>query len=174
MPGRVVWLRGRLARYRVHLGFLCGALAYVWARPTTTSMVVGALVALAGESVRVWASGHIEKGREVTRSGPYRLMRHPLYFGSTVMGAGFAVAAARVPSALVVAAYLCVTYIAAMRNEEVELARKFGREYAAYREGRSAPVDRAFSFARVIANREYRAVVGLVVVMALLWMRMRF
>jgi hypothetical protein len=33
----------------------------------------GLFVALAGEaSLRIWAAGHLEKSREVTRSGPYR------------------------------------------------------------------------------------------------------
>ena len=30
---------------------------------------------LAGEALRLWAAGHLEKGKEVTRSGPYRWVR---------------------------------------------------------------------------------------------------
>ena len=40
----------------------------------------------AGEALRIWAAGHLEKGREVTASGPYRWTRHPLYLGSTIIG----------------------------------------------------------------------------------------
>ena len=50
----------------------------------------------------------------------------------------------------------------------------FGGEYAAYREGRAMPSDRPFSLARVIANREYRAVIGLVVACGLLYLRSWF
>jgi protein-S-isoprenylcysteine O-methyltransferase Ste14 len=71
----------RLARLRVPLGFLCGALAFWLARPTLASIAAGMAIAVAGEALRIWAAGHIEKGREVTRSGPYRLVRHPLYLG---------------------------------------------------------------------------------------------
>ncbi|MCA1586159.1 MAG: isoprenylcysteine carboxylmethyltransferase family protein, partial [Acidobacteria bacterium] len=74
----MTWTR-RLARWRVTAGFLCGALALWLARPTWLSLALGALVALAGEGLRVWAAGHLEKSREVTASGPYRLVRHPLY-----------------------------------------------------------------------------------------------
>ncbi len=64
-----------LARLRVPLGFACGALALWLARPTPRSIAAGMLVAVAGEAIRFWAAGHIEKGREVTRSGPYRFVR---------------------------------------------------------------------------------------------------
>src|SRR5687768_13636173 len=67
-----------LARRRVSLGFVAAIIALVLAQPTWASWRLGLLVALAGEAVRVWAAGHLEKSREVTRSGPYRWMRHPL------------------------------------------------------------------------------------------------
>ena len=51
-----------------------------------------ASVALAGEALRIWAAGHLNKSREVTSSGPYRWFAHPLYVGSSVMGVGLAIA----------------------------------------------------------------------------------
>ncbi|MEO6222023.1 MAG: isoprenylcysteine carboxylmethyltransferase family protein, partial [Vicinamibacterales bacterium] len=59
----------RLARLRVPLGFAAFAFGFWLASPTTSSLLVGAGVALIGQALRVWAAGHIEKGREVTRSG---------------------------------------------------------------------------------------------------------
>ena len=58
-----------------------------WRSPTLMSLATGGAIALAGEAVRVWAAGHVEKSREVTRSGPYRWTRHPLYLGSSIIGA---------------------------------------------------------------------------------------
>ena len=121
-----------------------------------------------GEGLRIWAAGHLEKGREVTASGPYRLSRHPLYVGSTLIALGFAVASARVAAAVLVVVYLTLTYAAAIRSEEAHLTEKFGEAYPEYREGRSTGVDRRFSVRRVVRNREYRAVAGLVLVLALL------
>ena len=162
----------RLARLRVPIGFAAFAMALWLARPTPASIFTGTLVALPGELLRVWAAGHLTRWREVTRSGPYRFVRHPLYVGSSVMGAGFAVATARPAVALVVIIYLGVTLTAAVRFEAQELSTQFGADYDAYREGRSAPAARGFSLRQVIANREYRAAAGMVAGLGLLWLRM--
>ena len=157
-----------IARLRVPLGFVFGVVCLWLARPTASSVMAGALVAIVGESIRVWAAGHLEKGREVTSSGPYRWSGHPLYIGSSVMGVGLAIGASRLEVTLIVAAYLAVTLLAAIRTEEAFLASTFGDEYARYRAGRAAGAARPFSWARVRANREYRAALGLAGVIAVL------
>lgn len=162
----------RLARLRVPLGFAAFAAAYWFASPTKMSLVAGAAVAVCGQALRVWAAGHIEKGREVTRSGPYGHMRHPLYAGSAIMAIGFGIASASVWTSLLVLAYFLVTYLAAMRTEEATLDARFDGEYSAYREGRAAEVTRTFSFGRAFGmNREYRSVAGLVAAFVLLCLR---
>lgn len=158
----------RLARWRVPLGYLLGIVAFWFAMPTRTSLVAGALIGAAGEALRVWAAGHLEKGREVTSSGPYRFTRHPLYAGSIVMGAGFAIAAHSLIVAAVVGLYLAITITAAIRSEEAHLTAKFGAAYPEYRDGRSNAVVRRFSLERALRNREYRALVGFCAVIALL------
>ncbi len=160
-----------LARRRVTLGFLCAGAAFVLARPARNWLLAGATLMIAGEAFRIWASGHIDKGREVTRSGPYRLVPHPLYLGSAVMGAGFIVAAHSWWVALIAVIYVALTYVAAMRTEEAALEARFGGEYAAYRAGQAAPVTRSFSWSRVVRNREYRAMAGLVVAIGFLCWR---
>jgi protein-S-isoprenylcysteine O-methyltransferase Ste14 len=162
-------LARRVARYRVRLGFPSAVLALWLAHPTRRSLAAGALVACIGEALRIWAAGHLEKGREVTSSGPYRFSRHPLYLGSTIIGIGFAVAGSRVGAAVVALGYLAITLTAAMRGEEAHLTEKFGTAYPEYRQGRAPVGERRFSAARVMANREYRAVGGLALVLALLW-----
>lgn len=153
------------------LGFAAGVVALVLATPTMESIALGLAVAAPGEWLRLWASGHIDKGREITRSGPYRYVRHPLYLGSLVMGLGFVIAAASGVVAAIVLAYLALTYAAAMRTEEAALDTRFAGEYSAYREGRASPVERRFTWARVRANREYRAVAGFAIGAALLALR---
>src|SRR5689334_15856399 len=144
-----------LARWRVFLGFVFAAVVLWLATPTTRSLVIGAAIAIAGESIRLWAAGHLEKSKEVTRSGPYRYTRHPLYLGSSLIGVGMAVIANKVVVAAIVIAYLALTLTAAMRSEEAHLREKFGDAYDAYAEKRSAPMDRAFSFPRALHNREH-------------------
>jgi protein-S-isoprenylcysteine O-methyltransferase Ste14 len=158
----------RLARLRVPLGFLSAAVAFWLARPTGKSWWIGVMVALVGEGVRIWAAGHIEKGREITSSGPYRFVRHPLYLGSTILGVGFVIAAASLPVAILVALYLGITIFAAIRTEEAVLDERFAGAYTDYREGMAQPVARPFSLARAVRNREHRAVAGLAAGFALL------
>lgn len=161
-------LAAALARRRVALGFLLAAVVLYLAQPTPASLAIGAAVAALGESLRIWAAGHVEKSREVTRSGPYRLTRHPLYLGSSIIGAGMAIAAASWIVAAVIAAYLGATITAAIRSEEAHLRVKFGGAYDAYAAKIAPPMVRSFSVARALANREHHAVAGLLAALALL------
>ena len=176
-----VWLAGALAslaealaRRRVTLGFVSGALVLWLARPTGATLAAGTSIAIVGECLRVWASGHLNKAREVTVSGPYRWFAHPLYVGSAVMGAGLAVASNSVSVAAVIALYLAVTLTAAVRSEEAFLRRTFGDRYDRFRRGRSgegpmaADARRHFSLAQATSNREHRALIGLAVAVLLL------
>ena len=157
-----------LARWRVPLGYLLGIAAFLLAAPTPVSLAVGATVGSLGEALRIWAAGHLEKGREVTRTGPYALTRHPLYLGSAIMGVGFAIAARSIATALIVGVYLLVTTTAAIRSEEAHLTDKFGSAYPDYRNGRVAEAPRRFTLERALRNREYRALAGFAAVVALL------
>jgi protein-S-isoprenylcysteine O-methyltransferase Ste14 len=158
----------RLARLRVPLGFACSAVAFWLAHPSTRSITVGGMIAAAGELIRLWASGHLEKAREVTRSGPYRFARHPLYLGSSIIAIGLIVAAASASAAVLITAYCALTLTAAIRIEDSWLRERFGEEYDAYRAGRAEASMRRFSFGRVIRNGEHRAVAGLLGALALL------
>jgi protein-S-isoprenylcysteine O-methyltransferase Ste14 len=172
---RSAWARlaETLARRRVTLGFVCGAIAAWLAHPTRTSLAVRFVVAAIGEGLRIWAAGHLEKGREVTMTGPYRFTRHPLYLGSTIMGLGLAIAAHSVIVAVLVLGYLAVTLAAAISREEAHLTEKFGSAYPAYRTGAARADARRFSLRRAARNREYRALIGFLVAFALLALRLR-
>ncbi len=164
----------RIARLRVPIGFLSGVFVFWLAHPTGHTLTIGAIVAAAGEALRVWAAGHLEKGKEVTASGPYALTRHPLYAGSIIIGIGLAVACASVVVAMLVFGYLAITLTAAIRTEESHLTEKFGAAYPDYRAGRTATRERRFSFARAIRNREYRAMIGLMIVIGVLALKAAF
>ena len=163
-----------LARWRVFLGFVFAAIALWLATPTPATLIYGAMVSLIGELIRLWAAGHLEKGKEVTRSGPYRFTRHPLYLGSSLIGIGFAIAANHMVVAVIVVAYLLLTLTAAMQSEEAHLREKFGDAYDAYVEKRSVPMERTFSWRRALRNREHHTIAGLVSGFLLLAVKMRF
>jgi len=157
----------RIARVRVPLGFILGAIVLWFADPAPRTLAVGAVIAVLGEAVRIWAAGHLEKGREVTASGPYALARHPLYLGSTIIGLGLAIGAGSGLAAAIVLGYLAIALTAAIRTEEAHLTDKFGAAYPDYRAGRTS-VERRFSLERAMKNREYRAAIGVLVVLAFL------
>jgi len=163
----LVWL----ARWRVRLGAVTVVAAVLLARPTWTSWRIGLVIALAGEAIRIWAAGHLEKSREVTRSGPYRWTPHPLYVGSSVLALGVVVAAGSPMLAVLAFVYMTATITAAIRTEEAHLREAFGNTYDDYRADRAQPMERRFSLARAIRNREYRAAAGVVLGFALLALR---
>jgi len=166
-----------LARFRVALGFVFGVLVLVLANPDGRSLAIGMSIAAAGEGIRIWAAGHLRKSREVTVSGPYRWIAHPLYVGSSVMGVGLAIACGSAIVAALIAVYLVATLTAAIKSEEAFLRRTFGEQYDLYKSGvaakrreRSAASSRRFSVEQAIANREYRAIVGLgIAILLLIW-----
>jgi protein-S-isoprenylcysteine O-methyltransferase Ste14 len=166
----------RAARLRVSLGFVFGVLAVWLARPTLRSLVVGTTIACVGEALRIWAAGHINKSREVTSSGPYRWFAHPLYVGSSVMGLGFVAASNSLIVGGLIALYLGVTITIAVKAEERFLRTRFGDDYVHYRRGTRPTGDssasRRFDPAQVMANREYRAVIGLVLVLTALLIKL--
>jgi len=150
------------------LGYLCGIAVFWFAAPTRTSIAVGLPVALVGEMIRVWAAGHLNKSREVTRSGPYRFVAHPLYLGSSLIGVGLALGSGSAIVVGIVAAYLVVTLTSAITSEERFLREKFGGAYDEYRVQRMVDSERQFSWSRAMANREYRAMAGVAVALLLL------
>lgn len=150
-----------LARWRVFLGFVFTGAVLWLATPSVLSLQIGAVVALLGESIRLWAAGHLEKSKEVTQSGPYRYTRHPLYLGSSLIGIGIAIASNSAIVAVIVITYLALTLTAAVRSEEAHLREKFGDAYDAYAEKRAVPVERSFSWQRAMYNREHHTIAGL-------------
>jgi protein-S-isoprenylcysteine O-methyltransferase Ste14 len=167
-PGR---LARALARRRVTLGFAGALVVVLLSLPTVATWTAGFVVALIGESIRLWAAGHLEKGREVTRSGPYRFVRHPLYVGSTIIAGGVALASHSSVVALVIALYMASTIAAAVRTEEADLRRAFGSTYDDYSASRAPAMSRRFSVARAIRNREHRAITGVGLGFALLGLK---
>jgi protein-S-isoprenylcysteine O-methyltransferase Ste14 len=161
--------RPLISRIRVPLGFLLGIL-YIWlARPTWTSLGIGSAVALAGIWVRGLASGHVKKNTELTTTGPYGHTRNPLYLGSIVIAAGFAIAALNWWIVLALALMFSLVYVPVIRAEESFLRKAFPQfdDYCS-RVPRLLPrVRSAYPHAAIpwsreqyMRHREYNALIG--------------
>jgi protein-S-isoprenylcysteine O-methyltransferase Ste14 len=101
-------------RIRVPLGFLTGALYLfeLWRRAPLPAAVAWSLaLVLPGLWLRGYAAGYVKKNRELTRTGPYAHTRNPLYLGSMLIAAGFAVALLSWLVAIVLATMFAVIYI---------------------------------------------------------------
>ena len=165
------------SRLRVPFGYLTAIAVFVFARPSPASLAAGGVLALAGEALRLWAAGHIEKTRALATGGPYAHTRNPLYLGSLLMAAGVAVAAASPWAALAVAVYLAAFYPSVIREEAAFLRGRFGEEYAAWaaavplflpRLTPGGPRATRFQWQRVRRNREWRTAIALPALAALL------
>ena len=167
---------------RLRAVWLLAILFFWFARPTPMLLAAGALVALVGLAVRAWAAGFIQKDTELATDGPYAFTRNPLYLGSILLGAGFAVASASPWVALAVLVYFAAFYPAAMRGEAAFLADRFGAEYGAWAQSvplllprplPAGPRATRFEWARVARNREWRTALAVPALLLLLWVRSR-
>lgn len=170
--------RFRASGLRVPLGYTAGALVLFLARPTPTSLLGGSGLAVLGEAIRLWASGHIEKTERLATGGPYAHTRNPLYVGSLILAFGVAVAAANPWVVGAVALYFAAFYPAVMREEAAFLRQKFPAEYAAWeaevpllipRLAPSGPRSSRFEWGRVTRNREWRTALAVPLVIALFY-----
>ena len=163
-------------RIRVPLGFAF-ALVYLWlARPTAASIVLGASVATIGVAVRALASGHVTKNEQLTMRGPYAYVRNPLYFGSIVIAAGFALAGRNWWIAILLLVIFTAIYLPVIRGEEAFLRTRFP-EFEEYSQNVPRLIPRlspfgsnrgVFSWDLYRKHREYNAVVGTVVMLVAL------
>jgi protein-S-isoprenylcysteine O-methyltransferase Ste14 len=181
------WWEKAAPRIRVPLGFLTAAL-YLFElsrrAPRPAAIAWSLALVLPGLLLRAYASGYVKKNRELTVTGPYAYTRNPLYLGSMLMAAGFAVALSSWLVAAVLAAGFALVYIPVIAAEERFLRARFP-QFAAYSRtvprllprltpARSAaaestphgsaqkpdPDPQGFSLALYLQHREYNAAIG--------------
>ncbi len=156
------------------------------ARPTPLGVTAGFAVAVLGEAIRVWASGHLLKTEELVTSGPYRFTRNPLYLGRLLIFTGLCVMA-RLPYgihwAVLLIGYAIFFGYYLRRKERVEPARlreRHGEAFERYFRAVPAllptwrpypdPSSTGWSSDRMLRNREQWMVVSILLIsLFLLW-----
>ncbi|HEY6391004.1 MAG TPA: isoprenylcysteine carboxylmethyltransferase family protein [Bryobacteraceae bacterium] len=156
-----------VARLRVASGFVL-LLAFAWlSHPDAQSLTVGLPVSAIGLLLRAWATGHLEKNTRLTESGPYAFVRNPLYLGTLLVAAGFAIASQRWLLAGLFAAVFLLIYLPVIELEEQHL-RKLFPDFADYAKRvpplwptfHPAKSNGRFQWRLYVHNREYQALLG--------------
>jgi protein-S-isoprenylcysteine O-methyltransferase Ste14 len=162
-------------RIRVPLGFLTAALyLFELARraPLPAAVAWSLLLVVPGLWLRGYASGYVKKNQELTTTGPYAWTRNPLYLGSTLIAAGFAVALLSWPVAVLLAAGFLAIYVPVIASEERFLratfpdfeayCRRVPRFFPRFRPGAGPSDDPGghFSWSLYLKHREYNALLG--------------
>ena len=174
-------------RWRVRTGYplaiICLWLAWR-AHPTVTSILFGTVIGVIGLLIRASAAGYLHKNDQLATSGPYARTRNPLYFGSSILALGAAIAMNSWLSAALLLFYFAFVYTLVMRREEIELRGHHGAEFDAY--AKSVPLffprlttpkhagaaAGTFSWAQYRINHEYQAALGfflLLLALVVIW-----
>jgi protein-S-isoprenylcysteine O-methyltransferase Ste14 len=172
------------ARWRVRIGYLLAVVVLFLSRPEPRSILIGACVGLLGLAIRAYAAGYLHKQAVLTTTGPYARTRNPLYFGSSILTIGAAIAMNSWLSAALLLFYFALVYTLVMRREEIELRGHHGADFDAYAKSVplffprvTAPKQQAvtagsFSWPQYRKNHEYQAALGflfLLLVLVVIW-----
>jgi protein-S-isoprenylcysteine O-methyltransferase Ste14 len=182
-PGRKLPWLVLLSRWRVNLGFAIGVTAIVMCgHPTRESVIAWLPLALGGLMLRLWARGHLELRKGLAESGPFAILRHPLYVGSFVLGLAFTLMMNDAIVSVVYVIGFLAMYVPKAIREETYLRKRHGDVYARYAERVGAIVPRfwnahraaattRFAWQRVFRHREYETWLGAAAACAVMWVR---
>jgi len=164
-----------ICKWRVRIGLISAILSLILAKPTLYSLIGGAVIAMIGLAIRIWACGNLRKEKELTTSGPYRYTRNPLYFGSMILGISTVVACQSWGVMAIFLANFLIIYPVVVRAEKERMSQLFPEKYQEY--SKHVPLffptlrpklprdpDHRFSWELYKQNRENRALLGFVII----------
>ena len=93
------------------------------------AFIIGTLIIVVGEAVRLWASGHVHKNQMLATDGPYAMVRHPLYVGNILVLLGFSIASTQWWAFLLMGFLLWFYYPPAIAYEDNKLHQAFGEQW---------------------------------------------
>ncbi len=162
---------------------LLGIVAIIpFARPRPELLAAGIVLAVLAEAWRIWAAGTIHKTEELTTGGPYAFVRHPLYVGSFLHAVAYCFMSGRWQSFFFALPLFFLVYGAAVSTEEAMLRKLFGPAYDEYSRRVPRFVPRTlfaargkgqFSWAQVLANKEYVNLIWLLLLSGLFILQLK-
>ena len=142
-PDLTIRLGGWLFRHRTSLpGPVALAIVLLPGSESASPFLVGAGIAMTivGELIRLWGVHHIgaisrtrsERLGPLVATGPFALVRNPLYVGNILLWVGFAIAGRMLWLAPIILVLLALEYHAIVRWEETLLESRLGEVYLQY------------------------------------------
>jgi len=139
--------------YRQTLGLILVAVCAAFAVTGHWNIIIGLLIALAGQLFRIFAAGTIFKNKELASDGAYSLVRHPLYLGNILILGGFSLASGNLWVALAVLLFFLIWYPATISYEDAKLERIFGDDWRTWSEGTNAVFPNRFNWSKLTATQ---------------------
>jgi hypothetical protein len=147
--------------------------------------LLGLPFVILGESIRIWAAGHIIKNHTLTVSGPYSYSRHPLYLGSFIIIIGLIIIANSLTVAFLMLLYFFLFYTPTIIKEENNLKEKFKDSFRIYEKIVSPIIGKGtkwylpgkyspFKFSRFIYNREYEFIIVIFLIIIILLLKLKY
>lgn len=132
---------------RQGIGLLLVAVCAHFARLDTGTVALGLVIAFFGQVFRIYAAGYIFKNKQLAKTGPYALVRHPLYLGNFLILMGFVLASGNLYVLLGVIVFFLIWYPAAITYEDSKLENIFGDEWREWSRSRRAIIPGRCSWA---------------------------
>ena len=185
----------KLRKPRFLLVYPLVAWIFITAYTTRVSLRIGMVFVLVGELIRLWANGYVghvkvnsteqERGQpkigRLITAGPYAFIRHPLYFGSLMIGLGVLVIPGNFWLAVVAPVIFVLVYRRKMIEEEGTLRHEWPQEFEQYQRAvpRWLPTWRRYSqrngqwsWQGILASKELKTLAWVVILLILLFFRM--
>lgn len=187
----------RLTKVRFLLVWPLAVWLFIAAYTTERQLHIGLGLILLGELLRLWTNGYVghikvnwtqkwrgdpKIGRLVT-AGPYAVIRHPLYLGTFLIGAGFCLIGGNLWMSAAALAFFLIVYRRKMAQEEALLCDEIGTPYIVYQAAvpRWLPTWQRYpnrhgrwSWQGIITSREWKTLIWVFVTILAMYFREEF
>ncbi len=115
------------------LAAIVAVFLFWYAKPAPGWFLVGAIITVGGEALRLWAAGHLRKNKQLTTTGPYAYVKNPLYIGTLLITVGYSAMAMNIWIMIGGFAWFFVYYAPYKKKQENEkLIGSFGDAWTVY------------------------------------------